>query len=358
MRQLVKFVSIDKITAIPGAEFIEVAHVGGWAVVTKRGEFSEGAQALYFEIDSFLPEGHPAWQFLVDKSSREYGDKRGHVLRTVKFRGQVSQGFLLPVAAVPEIDGLSDAVDLAEVLGVVKYEKPIPACLAGEARGVFPSRVPKTDQERVQNLAQKLEQWVAEGTEWEVSEKLEGSSCTAGIIDGEFRVCSRNLDLRETAGNTFWQAVRACEVEERLRKHFPERELALQGELVGPGVEGNIYKLIKAAYYVYDVYDVNQSRYLTPAERMTVLSKLNEADNWADLPMAEQQQAAKSWVIKHVPTLGFMRLPSGAAMAGLLALADGQSLLAKTAREGLVFKAVNGGASFKAISNKYLLKQD
>lgn len=357
MRQLVKLAKIDKITAIPDAEFIEVSHVGGWAVVTKKGEFKAGDTAVYFEIDSFLPEGRSSWQFLVDKSSREYGGQRGHVLRTVKFRGQVSQGLLLPVDSFPELQDVSPDADVAQLLGVIKYEKPIPACLAGEVRGVFPSRVPKTDQERVQNLAQKLEKWVEDGIEWEVTEKLEGSSCTAGIIDGEFRVCSRNLDLRETSGNTFWQVVRACGVEERLRRHFPNRELALQGELVGPGVEGNIYKLTKAAYYVYDVFDVQLGRYLAPTERMEILATLNDNPQWHTLSKAEQDKACSTWAIKAVPALGQMPLPAQETMAALLALADGHSALYKTAREGVVFKAVQGGASFKAISNKYLLKQ-
>ena len=94
-RKLATIRKIDTISPIEGADLIEVASVGGWNVVTKRGEFKAGDLAVYFEIDSFLKEGNPAWQFLVDKSSRMFDGERGHVLRTVKLRGVYSHYHLI-----------------------------------------------------------------------------------------------------------------------------------------------------------------------------------------------------------------------------------------------------------------------
>ena len=95
MRKLASLVVIDSINPIPKADAIEVARIGGWAVVVKKGEFAAGEQALYIEIDAFLPDGQPAWQFLVDKQAIEYNNVLGHVLRTVTMRKQVSQGLLV-----------------------------------------------------------------------------------------------------------------------------------------------------------------------------------------------------------------------------------------------------------------------
>lgn len=107
-RKLASIRVIDDVEPIIGADAIEVVTLGGWKVVTKKNEFSKGDLCVYFEIDSFLPAGVPAWQFLVDKSSREFEGVVGHRLRTIKLRGAVSQGFVLPISSlfkVVEIDG-------------------------------------------------------------------------------------------------------------------------------------------------------------------------------------------------------------------------------------------------------------
>lgn len=341
-RNLARIVKIDSVGPIEGADAIEVAFVGGWPVVVKKNEYAPGDLAIYFEIDAFLPEGNPAWQFLVDKSSRMYDGRRGHVLRSVKLRGQVSQGLLLGLAALegtphalssPEV-----GVNVAQDMGVVKYEPPVPACLAGVARGAFPLAIPKTDQERIQNLGTELAGWLADGTSWEVSEKLEGSSCTVAWLEGELHVCSRNLNLLETEGNSFWQVTRALGLDVKLPVFSGTRNLALQGELVGFGIQGNIYGLNGQQFYLYDVYDADERRYLSADEREEVAHAL-------DLP--------------HVPVIhAAFDLASTEGMADVLTMADGISVLkAGVAREGLVFKALGEQVSFKAISNKYLLKQ-
>lgn len=355
MRELARVVRIDEIRPIEGADAIDAARVGGWTVVVKKGEFTAGDRAVYFEIDSFLPQGNPAWQFLVDKSARDYEGLRGHVLRTVRLRGQLSQGLLLPFTATlaeyaKDFDAndepvwvdpqtfFQDGENVTDVLGVLKYEPPIPAELAGEVIGLFPSRVPKTDQERIQNLALELQGWQGEALEWEVTEKLEGASSTWAWLDGELHVCSRNLDLRETEGNTHWRVARENDIEARLRSVVGTRNLALQGELVGNGIQDNIYRLQGHRFYLYDIYDVDQGRYLRPKERKELAAQLG---------------------LLHVPVVNpSFVIDSNVGMDELLAMADGDSALrAGQAREGLVFKARGKEVSFKAISNRYLLKQ-
>ncbi len=215
----------------------------------------------------------------------------------------------------------------------------MPAELSGVAHGPFPSRVSKTDQERIQNLAPELALWLQdESLSWEVTEKLEGSSCTFAWLDGELHVCSRNIDLLDTPGNSLWRLARELGIATKFAGGFAGRNLALQGELVGHGVQGNIYDLRQQQFFLFDVFDVDQARYLNPTERQAIARHM-------DLPQ--------------VPLIDSnFRPPQHAAMESLLAMADGASALKPgQLREGLVFKANSQALSFKAVSNKYLLKQ-
>lgn len=327
-RQLATIRQIDAINPIPDADAIEVATVGGWMVVIKKGEFRPGDHGLYLEIDTWVPEALAPFLF----KGRTFNDVPGERLRTIKLRGQISQGLLLPLASLPHGFSSDDGDDLSALLGLQKYERPLHGSLGGTARGNFPSFIRKTDQERAQNLSRDIARWAEDGGLWEVTEKLDGSSATFYLNGGSFGVCSRNLDLLETEGNAFWQVARKHNIEDRLRAIG--RNIAIQGELIGGKIQGNIYKLSEQSLYVFDIWDIDAQAYLSPAERLALTLGLDHAPVVADADHL-------------VP------------MADLLLLADGQSMIgAQPAREGLVFKSLDGANSFKAISNKWLLKND
>lgn len=325
MRKLATVRTVLDVQPIPGADAIECVTVDGWKVVAKKGEFAIGELATYFEIDSWIPE-HIAPFLRKDK--REYNGVPGARLRTVKLRGQISQGLLLPA---PE--AANDGDDLTETMGIQKYEPPVPAQLSGLARGNFPSFIPKTDQERIQNLRGDLAKWAAAGMTWEVTEKLDGSSMTAYLFQGVFGVCSRNLDLQESESNSFWRTAKEDRLEEILRASG--RNLALQGELIGPGIQGNPYALTTLQFRLFDIYDIDAGRYMTVRER---------------------QEFSCEHAINHVPTIDIQDL-KGATIDALLTYAEGKSVLHPVEREGVVFKCASSEASFKAISNKFLLKE-
>ena len=329
MRKLATVRTIDAIDPIPDADAIEVATVGGWKVVAKKGEFKKGDRAIYIEVDSWVP--YELAPFLSrGKEPREYEGVKGERLKTVKLRGQLSQGLLIPCRI--EDGYVDDGMDVTEALGILKWEPPSPAQLAGTVRWTFPCFIPKTGQERIQNLTTELQGWLAAGTLFEVTEKLEGSSMTAYLYNGEFGVCSRNIDLKEAEGNAFWQVARKMQLEEILRS--VGGDLALQGELIGPGIQGNIYKLTEPQYRVFDVYDIHQGHYLLPFVRRGFCGDLK---------------------IPHVPVL-FREQPAR-DIEDMLKEAHGYSALHLTFREGLVYKAeALRGCSFKVISNAYLLK--
>jgi RNA ligase (TIGR02306 family) len=337
MRKLATIRKIDAIGPIEGADAIEVATVGGWKVVIKKGEFAVGDLAVYFEIDSWMPVDLAPF-LSKGKEPREFEGIKGERLRTVKLRGQISQGLLLPIepTCANIVSELFEGLDVSFPLNIVKWEKAIPAQLAGLVKGNFPTQIPKTDQERVQNLTKEIE--AAQGSVYEVTEKLEGSSMTCYLIDGEFGVCSRNLDLKRDEKNAFWQAAIREDIESKMRDTGPDAQFAIQGELIGPGIQGNIYKLMFIEFRVFDVYNILSGEYLTPVFRKALIERMG---------------------LKHVPVLeSNFKLETD--VEGLIAKAEGKSVMGDITgpeREGLVFKQVDGGMTFKAISNKYLLAE-
>lgn len=333
-RKLAYVRRIDDIVAIDGADSIECAVLGGWNVVTKKGEFKAGDLAVYLEIDSWVPKDLAPFLF----EGKVFDGVEGSRLRTKKLRGVLSQGLLLPLSVayqLPLDTGVDiEGTDLTEALGIKKWEKPLDPALSGLARGNFPSWIPKTDQARVQNLNRSIEQ--RQGDTFEVTLKLDGSSITvyskkeddSGYTDG---VCSRNLDLQE-GESAFWVAAKQYNIHEKLKS--TGRSLAIQGELLNTNIQGNWEKVTGLCMYVFDVFDIDAQKYLTPAERRALCKELNIPH----VPVLEE-----NWVLD-------------TDIKGILAMADGPGMNPGVKREGLVFKSNTDDFSFKAISNHYLLK--
>jgi RNA ligase (TIGR02306 family) len=333
MRKLASIRIANAVTPIPQADAIEAVRVDAWTCVSKKGEFEIGSKGVYFEIDSFLPAEDKRFQFL-EKQFIQFNDKIGARLRTIRLRGQLSQGLFLPLSVFPELNGKEVGEDVTEILKIEKWEPIVPAQLSGEIKGGFPSRIKKTDQERVQNLIQEINE--NSGKEFEVTIKLDGSSMTVFKDQNEFGVCGRNWELRETEGNTLWAVTRRNKIFEALESL--NRNLAFQGEIIGEGIQGNPEKIKGQEFFMFDIFDIDKSVYLNPIERQEILKSLNE----------------KGFKIKHVPILDNLILNHD--VDELLKLADGQSLNKNEKREGLVFKRLDGKFSFKTISNWYLEK--
>lgn len=376
-RKLASIRRIADIQPIEGADAIVVATVDGWKVVVKKDEFTVGDLAVYLEIDSWVP--HELAPFLSKgQEPRGYNGVKGERLRTIKLRGQVSQGLLLGVnildafgsrAVNPEDEldvvwfgpndssvSLIEGYDLTEFLGIQKWEAPIPAQLQGQAAGMFPtSLIPKTDQERIQNCFGEIQKrakrfatekvWNAETQTleehpvvvpddfkeptYEVTMKLDGSSCTIFRWEGELRVCSRNLELKineENKDNTF--VAMALKIGDKIPNGF-----AFQGEICGPSIQGNREGFTEHKFFVFDIFDIRNHEYLAPAKR---------------------REIRRTFGLDHVPVLGTDWKAPNSVEEGL-ALAEGPSINHKI-REGLVWKCNEDPSfSFKTISNKFLL---
>jgi RNA ligase (TIGR02306 family) len=344
-RALATIRKIEEISPIEGADKIEVARVGGWRVVVKKGEFQVGHLAVFCEIDSFIPHDLAPFLTRPGKEPAEFNGVKGQRLRTVRLRGQISQGLLLPfsILNVTEngvtYESLTDeGCDVTEILKIQKWEKPIPSNMQGIMRGNFPSCVPKTDQERVQNIKTSvLEQYV--GHHFEVTEKMDGSSCTM-LLDSEglFHVCSRNVDLERDENNVYWQMAIKYDVEAKLRNLITLGEsMAIQGEICGPGIQGNQYEFTETDFFVYDMY--------TPLD-----------DTYC--PAYIRQELVEALGMRHVPVVVMGRLNT-ADRDTLLEDAKDRSVFNDTPREGLVFKLNSKDRfSFKVISNDWLEKYE
>lgn len=352
-RKLARLVVLDEVIAHPNADALDIATIGGWRVVAQKGLYVTGDIACYFEVDSWIP--NEIAPFLSkDKEPKVYEGVKGERLRTIKLRGELSQGLLIPVKELPNGDKIAELVtdellsgfdvDLTETLGILKWERPVNANLAGLAKGNFPQFIRKSDQERVQNLKRQYQDAVDSQEEFNVTFKLDGSSFTGYVkknaedvvVTG---VCSRNLELKFEGNeeNLFVKTFNKYNLDDKLRTYHAVtgRNIALQGEMVGPGIQSNFEGLDEVELYVYNVFDIDAQQYMLPGEARHVCDDLD---------------------LKMVPTFSVrMILPQ--TIGEVLLMADGDSGLKGKFREGLVFKSLTRHFQFKSISNRYLLKQ-
>lgn len=374
-RKLASIRKISDLQPIEGADLIELAIVDGWkVVVAKEVGHKVGDFVIYCEVDSFLPI-REEFEFLRKSSYRKMIDQEGFRLKTIKLRGCVSQGLIIPLSIL-EGDGedeklghlqtpdgpiyqlgpyegalvIEEGADVTHLLGIVKWDPPMPAELSGIAKGNFPSFIPKTDEERIQNFAKNYE--AMKSQKYYVTEKLDGSSSTFYVYDGEFGVCSRNLDLcrpepfvegvvmcddgveRPKRENTFWKVARELGIEENMLDL--SGNLAIQGEIIGEGVQGNPYKIKGQTLRVYNAFDIDAQEYLT-FEKFKLTVKVLGLET---VPIIDED----------------FTLPE--TIDELLKFAEGKSVLnASAEREGYVIRSFDMTTSFKVISNNFLLNE-
>jgi RNA ligase (TIGR02306 family) len=352
-RTLVTLRCIDGVVVHPNADALDLLRIGGWQVVSQKGNFARGDLCLFFEIDSILPD-QQQFKFLIDKQGKNYSRGIGARLRTIKLRGEVSQGLAIPISEFPGLDVYAENLD--ERLGVYKYE-PVDqgGSTSVNAKGAWPTWMPKTDQERIENCFDKMGTlaWSEDlnpigGLLWNVEEKLEGSSITMYVHDGVFGVCSHNLDLKMDGSNDENMFVKSAVSQGFHLMADCAGSWAVRGELVGEGIQGNIYKLKGREICVYDVWDGLNQRYLTQVERSVFLDGL-------------EGMGVSLYEVPYLTT-GGIALPE--TVDEIIADANGISALHHTKREGVVWKATRTVKdrfgreyipSFKAISREYLL---
>jgi RNA ligase (TIGR02306 family) len=263
MRTLATIQRVKKISAIPESDFLEIAHIMGWQCVVKKGEFREGELGVYFEVDSFLPID-PRYEFLRSSSYRENPDNgEGFRIRTVKLRGQLSQGLILPLPSFPEFEGFNEGDDVTENLGVRKWYIPETSTAGGTVIGDRPYGMPTSDETRVQSATDLIER--LSGKPYYITTKMDGTSGTAYYIDGKVGCCSRNKEIKDEPDALYWLPVYKYGLKEKLAALG--KNIILIGEICGPGIQKNKLRLPAIEWYVFDIIDMDAG-YCIPYDKI------------------------------------------------------------------------------------------
>lgn len=367
MRELAYIQKIKSLSPIPGADQIQKAEVLGWELVVRKGEFQVGDLCVYCEIDSLLPE-YPCFEFLRSKKFR---------IKTIKLKNQISQGIAFPLSILTQVDptfnlsSIKVGQDVTEELKITKHDPE--AALDVEVEqvkktwfqkkvsyykwklfgfkanksGSFPSDVPKTDEIRVQKMASALEEY--QDKLMYISEKCEGTSSTfvyrqsgnwlakafgKGYV---FQACSRNRIVynSQKGGETTHHIMRVAQsyrLLETMKKL--NRNLAIQGEVIGGKIQGNVYKLPDLELRVFLMFDLDTQTYLPFQEMVSVAEQLGVPT----VPILETNHVLKNDVKYYVE------------------LSKGNSQInSASRREGIVVRSMTENFSFKSINPEYLL---
>ena len=369
-RKLASVQRIKAIKPIEGADRIEVVQILNWDCVAKKGEFTVGDTVVYFEIDSLLPD-IPMLEWLKGSS---WSQKLGkYKISTHKFRNQISQGLVIPISQVvemydqinpdyadsalpPEIMTPKEGTDLTELLKIEKYEPPVSNGPLGDIIH-HEWYVPKTDEERIQVCAQDvLPKYVeSEQDDWYASIKLDGTSCTAGLFDDAFLIGGRNQWYKDE--NMYTTTVKKYgDLQEKLKRHLQEtgEYLVFQGELCGPGIQGNKLGLEEKEWFIFNVYT----------------SKTGTYDSYVKVDIDTMIDICGNFGLRIVPIVATIdkfdfkeNTNIDIIVEDLLKYADTfkyrnyfENASPNQIAEGLVFRINDMTNSFKVISNKFLLK--
>ena len=362
-----KLASVQKVKAIKpieGADRIEIVQILNWDCVAQKGQYKIGDLVIYFEIDSLLPD-IPAFEFLKGSSWSQKLNK--YKVRTHKFRGQISQGLVVPIrqlteiynqinkSAVSSID-YDEGDDLTELLKIEKYEPPVSNGPLGDIIN-HEWYVPKTDEERVQVCAENVlpEYIKSEQGGWYESVKLDGTSCTAGLFEDAFLIGGRNQWYKDE--NMYTTTVKKYgDIEKHLRDYqkLTGKYIVFQGELCGPGIQSNRLGLKEKEWFIFNVWESDTGK-MDSYKKLNFLRFLNMCDDFGlmtvpiipagdkfDFKATTDIDETVENLLKYVDNIKYRTYFENASPNQIA--------------EGAVFRMNDMSYSFKVISNKFLLK--
>lgn len=344
MRKLASIQRITKLNPIPNADKILQAEIMGWTVVVGKSEFKVGDLCVFCEIDSVLPKDKDWAQFMKPKKYR---------VRTCKLRGCLSQGLALPMNVLKGIKspyktfldkllgrvGWREGNDVTELLGISKHDASAPrgpksGFKIGKTQGNFPSFIPKTDEPRIQSNMRLLHQIT--NRILYVTTKIDGTSSTFYKHNGHFGCCSRNLERKRFPENIYWDMAKKYKLEEVIPEGF-----ALQGEIAGPGIQGNRLGLEETQLFIFNVFDIKKGKYVD-FELISDFLNTGEGNSVPFVPIDCRVQRLEK---EQVTDKNFwLELAKGKYPSGY-------------PREGIVVRTIDEPRiSFKVINNDFLLK--
>ena len=344
-RKLASVQRVWKVEPIDGADRIELVHVLGWQCVATKGQFRPMELCIYFEIDSFLPIDE-RFEFLRASSYRKTDIMgEGFKLRTMRFKGQLSQGLVMPLSDFPEVKCIKIGTDVTELLGVKKWEIEEMATTGGTIKGVLPQHVPHTDETRVQAEPTLIDEFA--GLPYYISTKMDGSSHSLSVDEEGFHVTGHNYEYKDDGKCAFYEFVKGRGYPENMLDYASDmylNSLTVQGEFCAPGIQSNRLRLTRPEWYVFTVI-INGQR--------LGLNEMLEVCRLLGMETVPIEEVGEDLPSKY-PTV-----------EELLERADGNYPNGGK-KEGIVIRpidpvyspTVSGPLSMKVVSNKYLLKSE
>jgi len=329
MSSHVNLATIQKIQGIrvhSNSDNLELADVLAWQVVVKKGEFRPGDLVVYICTDTVLPAENPNFQFLASKKYR---------INPIRLRGEASAGICFPLSILPADRQYNEADDVTELIGVKHYEKPVPAELSGKVAGSFPGYLKKTDEDNLRSYPELLNEFT--GRDCYITLKMDGSSGTWFIgTDGQFGVCSRNLQLEESDTNGFWKMAKKYDLKNKLLQYFEGKSIALQGEVCGPGIQHNKIGLPELQMYAFTLYNPTDRKYLGYDALVDFCTKM-------DVPMVPLIRLTSTFnltIPELVEIANTLKYPNGTPAEGMV-LRPKISVFSKTINTELSAKIMN-----------------
>jgi len=287
---------LEKIEPHENADRLEMATLSGrdYSFVVGKGQFQAGDAVIYFPIDSLLPmkivhkiglTGKLAHGNIPDDDSERLQNR----VKTVKLRGNISQGIVTGLTDLadiyPDIDfeSLDIGDDITEALGVTKYEPPVLPMRHGSLAHL-PDMVSTYDIESAQNYRDIMDEYLMDRLVY-ITEKVEGSNWWATIdADGKIRVGQRNYEIIDVEDyqHDWYKVLKSQQLEDKLRQLWDELDksndklqlVTLRGEMTGPGVQGNYYKLKDYKVWAFDIevngQPIDARQFLELTERLQI----------------------------------------------------------------------------------------
>lgn len=307
MRDMAKIVTIKELLPIKDKDRIELASFkeNAYTVIVQKG-FKVGDLVAFIEADSLLPQ-KPQYEFLRARCFKQNLGR--HLIKPMKMCGHISMGIVFGLDMLPK-KKYKSGQDITDLLDIKKYEpqeeaspkkqkwykkflfnfvltRPLAKIIwriknDNGGKG-FPSwLISKTDETSLQNCTDILEKY--KNSKCYTTIKMDGSSCTVLFLPtykfgvkkelDKFAICSRNLMYLK--GKDDWRELHtAIKTKEFLEFYYKEHNisLAIQGEVCGPAIQKNVYKLENLNFFVYTIKDLTNNRLLSFDEIVDVMKK-------------------------------------------------------------------------------------
>ena len=242
---------IKEIRPIEGRDRIELAKVAGWWSIVRKDEFKVGDPVVFIEIDSIIPR--KPWSEFLFKN-----DKQETIIRTYKVGGAISQGLCLPISILPNNVLKTFGFDVSTIIGASHYERPDSVSMGGNVVGQRPAYTPKTDETQAQSRIGCIDE--LRGKEAYITVKCDGTSSTSSFKNGRLDLCSRSQSYKlDDNDNLYVKVPKKYKIDQILDDL--KLNVAIQGEICGPGVQGNRLGLNQHQLFVFDVYDIEEQKY-------------------------------------------------------------------------------------------------